>query len=110
MYNWQAMLLPQREIVNAIRGSCMHNTGTIFGTNKVGWQDLECVSVNRQIIKHALVSSTDQVATFNCFCHGMLKIAQHRLAQCLSKNQRFVFGFAIAVVNILTDRQREIRR
>ncbi len=111
VHDRQSVRLAELEIVNAIRWCRMHDAGTVFGADEIGRQHGErLVRIDREIIEQLLVARTDKGAAFYGLDDLVFDIAKHRLAQRLGDDQRLPVRLAVAVVDVLADGERQVRR
>jgi len=109
MHHRQAMLLPEGQIVDTVSRRRVHDAGATFGADEVAGVYLEGgVRIDVEIVEQPLVAGADQLAALNGFDDRVFLIAHDRLAQRLGQDQRLAVYIAIAVVDVSTNRERQV--
>ena len=62
----QVVRLAHGQVVNAVRGSSVDNARAVFGTDKIGGKDLECIRrIDFEIVEKLLIAHADQRRALN---------------------------------------------
>ena len=106
----QAMFLPELEVIDTVCRRRMHNARAVFCGDKVGWQHLERIGFNRQVLEQLLVAHADKLGSFYCLRDLMRQITKNCLSQVCCQNQCFAFCLNIDIVHVRMHGESKVGR
>ena len=104
------MFLPELEIIDTVCRRRVHDARAVFCGDKVGWQYLERIGFNRQVLEQLLIAHADELGSFYCFRDLVRQIAKNCFSQVFCQNQCFAFRLDIDVVHVRMYGERKIGR
>ena len=111
VYDRKIICLAERKVVDTVRRCGMDNARAVFSADEVSREHLKCVvGFNLEIIEQPFIPHADQVFAFDGLDHGVFEISHDCFAQRLGNDQHFAIDVTVAVVDIVSNGERYVRR